>query len=263
MTDRRELPVGVFDSGVGGISVLREMVRLLPGEDFFFYGDSANAPYGTKTAEEVRSLTKKAAARLYGKGIKALVVACNTATSAAIGCLREIYTDIPVIGIEPAVKPAASLPGNPVVVVMATPGTVHSERFLNLLDRYASHAKVFPVGCPGLMEYVEQGILEGDALRAHLEMLLAPCLKNRIDAVVLGCTHYPFLRNAIREVIGEGPLIMDGSYGTAMQLKRRLFQEQLLRDREEGGNITFEMGLPGREAFCRWLLSVDQTTENA
>ena len=153
------LPVAVFDSGVGGISVLREMVRLMPEEDFYFFGDSINAPYGTKTMEQVRQLTVDNVARMAERGIKGIVIACNTATSAAIGRLREIYTDIPVVGIEPALKPAAMEKEGARVLVLATPMTVQGSKFRNLVARYEEHATIIPVGCPGLMEFVEEGKL--------------------------------------------------------------------------------------------------------
>ena len=254
--DQKDLPIGVFDSGVGGISVLREMVHLLPAEDFLFFGDSANAPYGTKTREQIRDLTMQHVRHLYEKGIKAVVIACNTATSAAIKDLRETFTDIPVIGIEPALKPAAEMKEDPLVLVMATPGTVQGEKFHVLTHRFEESARIRAAACPGLVEFVEAGILEGEQIEEKLHALLDPYLSEKPDAIVLGCTHYPFLRRAIRKVVGEGPVILDGSEGTARQLCRQLESKGLRSDRTRAGKVSFEMSVPDKEALCRQLLAI-------
>ncbi len=251
--ERKELPVAVFDSGVGGISVLRELVRLMPGEDFYFFGDSIHAPYGTRPQEEIRSLTLENISHMYQRGIKGIVVACNTATSAAIAALRERYTDIPVVGIEPALKPAVMEKEDATVLVMATPMTVQANKFRTLMARFADRATVLPLGCPGLMEYVEAGKMEGEEVEQYLRELLAPYI-GRIDAVVLGCTHYPFLRKSIRRVLGSGPHILDGSEGTAREVQRRLTQMGLLRDRVQGGTVMFEESMPEKIRLCRFLL---------
>ncbi len=283
--DRRQLPIGVFDSGLGGISVLRELVRILPQEDFYYIGDDVNAPYGTKSVEQIRELTLQHVEHMRREGIKALVVACNTATSAAIGMLRERYTDMPVIGIEPALKPAVRMPvavtdeqhrvvsGLPDedrdktvvssepsrrVIVMATPGTVHGKKYLELMQRYEDEAQILPLGCPGLMEYVERGELHSDSLRRYLEELLLPNQAKQADAIVLGCTHYPFVRSAIREVVGAGPMILDGSEGTARETYRRLAAEDLLRSEEHAGKVTFHMTLPEKEPLAHRLLELQQ-----
>ena len=253
MTERKDLPVGVFDSGVGGVSVLRALVRHLPGEDFYFFGDSAHAPYGTKSVEEIRELTLSNVEHMCGRGIKALVVACNTATSAAISLLREKYT-MPVIGIEPALKPASMLKEHPRVLIMATPMTVRGAKFHDLAARFSGKADILPVECPGLMEFAEAGILEGSEVEACVEKILRPYLHEPADAVVLGCTHYPFLKNAIRKVVGADTAILDGSDGTARELARRLAKEDLLSGREQGGTVTFEMTVKERESLARRLL---------
>ena len=231
-------PIGVFDSGVGGISVLRELVALMPNEDFIYFGDSANAPYGTKSLEQVIDLVCKDADYLYQKGVKALVVACNTATSAAIGILRERYQDIPVIGIEPALKPAVLSREHPLVLVMATPMTVREKKFHNLMLRFEKEAEIVPLPCPGLMEFVERGELEGEALEGYLQELFAPFTK--ADAVVLGCTHYPFVKKIIQKVLGENTLLFDGGAGTARETKRQLESRDLLNNSTEKGRIIFE-----------------------
>ncbi len=252
--EKISLPIGVFDSGVGGISVLRELVRLLPGEDFYFVGDNAHAPYGTKTREEIRALTMAQVEEMRKRGIKALVVACNTATSAAIELLRSTYRDMPVIGIEPAVKPAVTMKAHPRIIVMATPGTVHGDKYKRLMARYEKEAEIIPVGCPGLMEFVERGELESEALSRYLEELLLPLTRKSIDAIVLGCTHYPFVKEAIRAVVGDGPVIMDGSEGTARQTKRLLIRHHLLRTDDHKGEITFHMTGQGKEELCDLLI---------
>ena len=197
--DEMQRPIGVFDSGVGGISVLRELVALMPNENFIFYGDSKNAPYGTKTLEEVRKLTLADAEYLMTQNVKALVVACNTATSAAIHILREKYQkEIPVIGIEPALKPAVSVKENPRVLVMATPMTIRQPKFHHLLDKYKDMAEIVSVECKGLMEYVEHGELHGAELNMYFEEHLRPYLTDDTETIVLGCTHYPFLRPQLR-----------------------------------------------------------------
>lgn len=252
--EKRNLPVAVFDSGVGGVSVLRELVKLMPLEDFFYFGDSLHAPYGTKKTEEVRELTLENIKRMARRGIKGIVVACNTATSAAITLLREQYTDIPVVGIEPALKPAVMEKEHARVLVLATPMTVHAGKFVSLMERFAGRATMIPLGCPGLMEFVEAGKLEGEELERYLKKLLYPYLSGGIDAVVLGCTHYPFLRNEIQKVMGPGVHILDGSQGTARELRRRLAAMDFLTDRQRPGEVIFEESIPEKIPLCRFLL---------
>jgi glutamate racemase len=234
-TDNR--PIGVLDSGLGGISVLRELVKLMPGEDFIYYGDSANAPYGTRTPEEVIDLTKKDVEFLLERGAKAIVVACNTATSVAIKELRAAYEEVlPVIGIEPALKPAVKAKEHSKVVVMATPMTLSQTKFNLMMHIYEDDANIIKMPCPGLVEYIESGVLEGPVLDAYLEKQFAPYDKAEIDAVVLGCTHYPLIREVIQKHL-PGVFVYDGGFGTAKQTKRRLEERGLLSDRESGGKV--------------------------
>ena len=158
-------PIGVFDSGVGGISVLRELVKIMPEEHYLYLGDSLHAPYGTKDIEEVRTLTIQNVDRLLELGAKSIVIACNTATSAAVAVLRKMYPELPLVGIEPAIKPAVLAKENSRIVVMATPMTLRQEKFQTLMSRYDAMARIVPLPCPGLMEFVERGELESDALR--------------------------------------------------------------------------------------------------
>jgi glutamate racemase len=229
--------IAVFDSGVGGLSVLRHLRRVMPGERYLYFGDSANAPYGTKTKEDVKKLTFDAAQRLISRGIKALVVACNTATSAAIHDLRIAYPDLVVIGIEPALKLAAErFPGGK-LCVMATPMTLREEKFAALMRRYEEVCHVQKLPAPGLVELVEGGKADSPETDSLLKTLFAT-LESTPDAVVLGCTHYPFAAKAISRVLGGGVTLLDGGEGTARETRRRLAEAGLL---EEGrGELVIE-----------------------
>jgi glutamate racemase len=261
--DKTKLPIGVFDSGVGGISVLRELVKLMPEENFIFFGDSKNAPYGTKSLEEVRALSKKDADFLVEQGVKALVVACNTVTSAAVGILRETYADMPVIGIEPALKPAVLSKPHPRVLVMATPMTLREEKFHQLMLRYEDEADIVRLPCPGLVEFVERGELEGAALEKFLEGLFAPCRIESVDCAVLGCTHYPLVRPAIQKVLGSRVAIFDGGAGTARETRRRLLEAGLKNTAEKPGAVRMEnsLGTAEMEALSWKLLGVKNLKE--
>ena len=238
--------VAVFDSGVGGISVLRELVSIMPNENFIYYGDSANAPYGTKSLEEVRQLTCNAARRLLEEDkAKGLVVACNTATSAAVRILREKYPDIPIVGIEPAVKPAVLCKEHPKVLVMATPMTVKQDKLKSLIHQYEKEADIIPLPCPGLMNFIERGDLYGDDLKHYLDELLYEIKDEHVDAVVLGCTHYPFARKLISQALGDNVLLFDGGAGTAREMKRRLAEKGLLNESTQKGSVVFDNSLTG------------------
>ena len=220
--------IAVFDSGVGGISVLRHLVDLMPGEQFLYFGDSANAPYGTKTKEQVKALTFAAAEMLIKQGIKALVVACNTATSAAINELRAAYPHMIIIGIEPALKLAADkFPGG-ALGVMATPMTLREQKFAALMERYEGSCRVYKLPAPGLVELIESGRADSPETDDLLRRLFAQC-PEKLDAVVLGCTHYPFAATSLRRVLGDGVALLDGGDGTARETRRRLEAAGLLR----------------------------------
>ena len=245
--------IAVFDSGVGGISVLRELVRLMPQERYLYFGDSANAPYGTRPTAEVRALTLAAAERLMARGCKALVVACNTATAAAIIDLRAKYPNKIIIGIEPALKVAADhFPGGE-VGVMATPVTLREEKFDVLLHRFTDACTVHKIPAPGLVELVERGMAVSEESEALLKPLLLP-YRDRLDAVVLGCTHYPFAAPVIGKLLGGHTALLDGGPGTARQTRRRLEAEGLLWDGP--GELLIENSSGSQEmvALCRTLL---------
>lgn len=232
-------PIGVFDSGVGGISVLRELVRLMPGEDYIYFGDSIHAPYGTKKLEEVRELTIHNVELLLENGAKSIVVACNTATSAAVAILRRMYPDVPLVGIEPAIKPAVMNKPDSNIIVMATPMTLKQEKFQKLMAKYDDMGNIIPLPCPGLMEFVERGDLEGEDLRSYIINLFHDIDMDNIDSIVLGCTHYPFAKKMIKSIVGERIKIYDGGEGTAREMKRRLSQSGLLNEKKEKGNVIF------------------------
>ena len=229
MDNRIDLPIAVIDSGVGGISVLRELIKIMPEERFLYFGDSKNAPYGTKSRETVLEITRNNLETLKKRGIKALVVACNTATSAAVRILREENPDLPIIGIEPAVKPASKLCEKPRVLVMATPLTLKEEKFKNLVDRFSGNGEFIPLPCPGLADLIESGDVESDEVKAYLSDLFSPYLEEKIDGIVLGCTHYPHVRGAIDEFWCGKVAILDGGEGTARETRRRLSEKGLLR----------------------------------
>ena len=233
----KNAPIAVFDSGLGGVSVLKELVALMPNENFIYYGDTANAPYGVRTADEVRALTFLAYEKLKNRGIKAFVIACNTATSVSAAALREKYpTDI-IVGVEPALKPAVLSMDSPTVAVLATPLTLKEEKFASLVERFSDNARVIPFACPGLVEFVERGEVAGDALHVFLLELLAPLKNEALDAVVLGCTHYPFVKDEIASILGKDVLIFDGSIGTARETRRRLEAQGILNDAMNKGTL--------------------------
>lgn len=225
--DKKERKIAVFDSGVGGISVLKELMAIMPEEHYLYFGDSINAPYGTRTTEEVRVLSLNAAAMLYEQGIKALVVACNTATAAAITQIRAEYPNLIVVGIEPALKMATDRFPRGHVGIMATQVTLREEKLEHLVCRFPD-ATVEKIPAPGLVELVEQGKADSEETEQLLRQILAPYL-GQLDAIVLGCTHYPFVKDTVQKVLGEGVQVLDGGAGTARQTKRLLEEQGLLR----------------------------------
>ncbi|SCY69334.1 glutamate racemase [Alkaliphilus peptidifermentans] len=218
MKGNASLPIGVFDSGVGGISVLAQLITLMPNEGYIYYGDSLNAPYGIKETREVMEQSLKVADILVKKGIKLLVVACNTATSAAIIRLREDL-DIPVIGMEPALKPAVKLNQGKKILVMATPVTLKEKKFSDLIQLFKDTTGIIKLPCPGLVEIIEKN---GSTSR-ELEYYLLELFKNidfkQISTIVLGCTHYVFIKDTIQHIVGKDISLIDGNYGTALHIK--------------------------------------------
>ncbi len=235
-------PIGVFDSGIGGVSVLRNMARLMPHEKFIYYGDDKNAPYGTRPESEILSLARADVRFLMDKNVKAVVIACNTATSAAAAYLRAAL-DIPVIGMEPALKPAALNTKRGEIAVLATPATLKQDKFQRLMLAYGSHA--VPVPCPGLMEFVERGELSGARLDECVKSLISPFAHHDFTSAVLGCTHYVFIAPAIARALPNAELF-DGNEGTSRQLMRVLGERSWLNPAGEGGCEFYTSGDPVR-----------------
>lgn len=228
--------IGILDSGVGGISVLRKAVELLPNENFIYFGDNKNAPYGPKPLEEIRALSARAIDRLLRQEVKALVLACNTITAAYAADIRS-RVDIPVIGMEPAVKPASLARDGGLVLALATRATLALDKFSRLMDNYGEG--VVPIEGVGLVELVEAGKADSPEARAALKALFAPYLGRQVDGIVLGCTHYPFLRQQIENFFPEAH-IFDGREGTVRQLGRLLMQKNLLSPQTSSGTVRFE-----------------------
>lgn len=226
----------VFDSGFGGLSVLKRLVRLMPKENWLYLGDSANAPYGVHTTEEIIDYTLSAVASVFSENVKAMVIACNTATAAAEDALKAAYPGIPVIGIEPAAKAAAA--ENARTLCLATASTLNSARFAAQMKEIREGAEVFPVPAPKIVTYVEAGATQKDELREYLKDLFAPYAAEKIDAVVLGCTHFPFAADVIEQALGYSVKFYDA--GSAVAEKTRSVLSQLGRLCEDGagGSIT-------------------------
>ena len=259
--DKASLPIGVFDSGLGGLSVLRTALRMLPAERFLYYGDIMNAPYGTKTEEEVLSCARRVTALLLEKGIKALVIACNTATCAAAAQLRAEYPELIIIGMEPALKLAHDQCPEGEIAVLATPVSLASEKYRRLYENYGERAVSLP--CPGLMEFVERGDVNSPALRAYLSEKLAPFIADGKTpaAVVLGCTHYVFLKNTVQGLLPAATRVLDGNEGTVRQLARRLEQQGLLAQTPaKGEGYDLLLNAPDGEAgrVAAFLLNIPE-----
>lgn len=228
MARDNDAPVGVFDSGVGGLSVLGEIRQLLPNESLLYVADCGHIPYGEKTPEFIRQRCVAIAEFFRQQGAKALVLACNTATVAAVADLRERYPDWPLVAMEPAVKPAAAATQTGVVGVLATTGTLQSAKFAALLDRFAADIRVITQPCPGLVELIETGDLDSPVIRQLLHSYVEPLLAAGCDTIILGCTHYPFLKPLLREMIPASISLVDTGAAVARQLQRLLSQQGLL-----------------------------------
>lgn len=231
-------PIIVFDSGFGGISVLKRLIEKMPNEDYLYYGDSANAPYGPRTTAEVQQLTLNAIAEA-GKGVepKAIVIACNTATAASLELLQQTYAHIPVIGILPAVELAAQAKEHPRVLALATAGTVASTAFQNILKRVGDSAEVVALPAPAIVHYVEDAMKEREALKKDLAALFAPYMDRPFDSVVLGSTHFPFAADVIAEVLGYPVDFFDGSALTVRQTEEALAKNNTRSTQERTGSL--------------------------
>ena len=228
--------IGILDSGVGGVSVLQKAAELLPNENFIYFGDNANAPYGPRGLEEIKALSAKAIEHVMDHGVKAIVLACNTMTAAYAADIRAV-AKIPVIGMEPAVKPASKARNEGYILAMATKATLHLDKFSRLMELYGQN--VIPVEGKGLVEIVESGKADTAEAEEALRSIFMPYMNRKIDGIVLGCTHYPFLRRKIEQFFPEAG-IFDGREGTVRQLRRRLEETDSLTKNTEKGKISFE-----------------------
>ncbi len=224
-------PIGIFDSGVGGLSVLRSLRLLLPGESVLYLADQAHVPYGPRPLEQVRLFSAQITRYLLGEGAKLIVVACNTASAAALQHLRKVFPEVPFVGMEPAVKPAAEQTRTGVVGVLATPATFQGALYASVVERFANGVNLLQSTCPGLVAQIEAGDLDGPRTRHILEEALEPMLAQGIDTVVLGCTHYPFVIPLIEQIVGPQVRVIDPAPAVARQAAR-LLDERGLSDGE-------------------------------
>lgn len=232
-------PIGIFDSGVGGLSVLRAMRKLLPGENVIFFGDQGHVPYGPRPLEQVRAFSEGIARFLLAEGAKLIVVACNTASAAALTHLRQVFPDMKFVGMEPAVKPAAERTRSGVVGVLATPATFQGALYASVVERFANGVQLLQDTCPGLVQQIEKGNLDGEETRRILESALLPMLEKNIDTVVLGCTHYPFVIPLIEEIVGGSVRVIDPAPAVARQVERLIEAGGTCNPSAEGGRVRY------------------------
>jgi glutamate racemase len=232
-------PLGVFDSGVGGLSVLKAIRRELPKETAIYVADQVHVPYGLRPLEEVQGYAEAITRYLKGKGVKLIVVACNTASAAALHHLRRTIPEIPFVGMEPAVKPAAEYTRSGVVGVLATPATFQGKLYASVVERFANNVTILQQTCPGLVAQIEAGQLTGLDTRAILKRALHPMLEQGIDTVVLGCTHYPFVIPMIEEIVGPSVRVIDPAPAVARQVRRVLSDRNLLNNTDKTTTTRF------------------------
>ena len=231
----KEGSIGVFDSGIGGVTVLREIIKILPNENYIYYSDSKNNPYGDKTKQEIIKRCEEVFSYLLEKNCKAIVIACNTASAIAVNTLREKYKDIPIIAIEPAYKMVHDYAYDGETLVMATKGTIESERFNLLYNKYNNH-KTKLLECVGLADRIEEG--NENKIKEYLEKNLKE-YKGKVENVVLGCTHYPLIQEEIGQVLGENVRFFNGANRLAVHLKEVLLEKDLISKSNEKGKIDF------------------------
>ncbi len=232
-------PIGVFDSGVGGLSVWREIARQLPHEDTLYVADQAHVPYGSRSLDEVRGFAEGITRFLLERSAKLIVIACNAASAAALHYLRALFPNLPFVGMEPALKPAVERTRTGIVGVIATQATFQGELFASLMERYGNNVRVLTQVCPGLVDAVEAGALDAPETEALLRRYLTPLVEAGADHVVLGCTHYPFLRSAIERVVGERVTVIDPAPAVARQAARVLSRHGLMAERDRAGRRVF------------------------
>ena len=232
-------PIGIYDSGVGGLTVWSAIRELLPQEDLLYFADQAKVPYGLRPLEEVQSLAEGVTRYLMNEGAKLIVIACNTASAAALKHLRALYPDFPFVGMEPAVKPAAEQTLSGKVGVLATPSTFQGELYASVVERFAHDVQLYQNTCPGLVQQIEKGYLDTPKTRRILEEALEPMLKEGVDTLVMGCTHFPFVIPLIKKIAGEEVRVIDPAPAVARQVRRVLEGQGLLAEREKVGKSTF------------------------
>ena len=239
MNLRRDSPIGLFDSGVGGLSVLKAIREQLQGEDLIYFGDQAHVPYGQRTIDEIRNFSEGISNYLLSQGVKMIVVACNTASAAALKYLRSKFSDVLFVGMEPAVKPAAETTRSRKVGVLATPATFQGELYASVVERFANNVQLFPETCPGLVTQIEDGELESKATLEILQKAIDPLLKKGIDTIVLGCTHYPFVIPQIKKIVGAGVRVIDPAPAIARRVSNLLETNGFRNQTDRIGRITF------------------------
>lgn len=232
-----ERPIGIFDSGIGGLTVTATIRQALPTERLLYFGDGAHVPYGPRALEEVRDFSFGITDALLARGAKVIVIACNTASAAALRPLREAYPDVPFIGMEPAVKPAVEHTRTGVVGVIATVATFQSELYATIVERFAHGVDVLHQPCPGLVKQIEAGEFDTPATEAMLRGWLEPLVAKNIDALVLGCTHYPIVRPLIERIVGPGVRVIDPAPAIARQLQRVLHRDGIEAPANQHGDL--------------------------
>ena len=232
-------PIGIFDSGVGGISVLRAIRAQMPEESILYFGDQGHIPYGSRPMEQIRNFSETLTRFLLERNAKVIVVACNTASAAALNYLRGKFPEIPFVGMEPAVKPAAEHTRTGKVGVLATPATFQGALYTSVVERFANGVELFQNTCPGLVQQIEQGNLNGNETRRILEDALLPMLEKNIDTMVLGCTHYPFVIPLIQQIVGESVRVIDPAPAVAKQTGRLLGTRGMSRQSRSRGKVKF------------------------
>jgi glutamate racemase len=237
--NKHDGPIGIFDSGVGGLSVLREVRRLLPNEDLIYIADQAHVPYGNRSREDVFGFSDGIVRYLIKLQAKLVIIACNTASAVALADLRLKYPSLPFVGMEPAVKPAAAETITGVVGVLATPATFQGDLYASTVERFAKGVKILQDTCPGLVKQIEAGQIESPETREILERALTPMLDQGVDEIVMGCTHYPFVIPLIEEIVGDGVAVIDPAPAVARQAERLLNEYDLHKGRLEEGKVSF------------------------
>ena len=255
-------PVGLFDSGIGGLTAAYAIIQQLPKEQIVYFGDTAHLPYGPQPAAAIRAYSAKITEFLLRQGCKAIVVACNTATAAALNYLRERWPDVPFIGMEPAVKPGARATLSGKVGVLATNGTFKSQRYASLMHRYAKEVELLENPCSGLVQRIENGLLNGPEMETFLRGILEPMLAAGADTFVLGCTHYPFVQPLIEKIAGPSATVINPAPAIARQLQRVLEERQLLSPELAGAHRFYISGEKGNfERLASGLLGFEVKVE--